>query len=52
MLEKQTAGGDVGVDTDTKTTEVHIGAPLAHHTFANGIMDEIAIFIQIPHAKK
>jgi hypothetical protein len=43
-LEEQTAGGDIGMDTETKTTEVHIGAPLAHHTFANGIMDEIAIF--------
>jgi len=44
VLETQTGGGDVGVDTDTNTTEVHIGTPLAHHVFANGVMDEIAIF--------
>jgi len=44
VLETKTAGNDVGVNTDTKTTEVHIGAPLAHHTFAAGVMDEIAIF--------
>ncbi len=44
VLEAQTAGNDVGVDTDNQTTEVHIGAPLAHHVYAKGVMDEISIF--------
>ena len=44
VLETTTGGNDVGVDTDNSVTEVHIGAPLAHHVYANGIMDEIAIF--------
>lgn len=43
VLEKNTGGGNVGVDTSDKQ-EVVIGAPLAHHTFALGLMDEVAIF--------
>lgn len=44
MFEKVTAGGDQVMNTETKTTEVHIGHPLAHHTYANGLIDEVAIF--------
>ena len=42
--EANTAGNPVGVDTDVASQEVNIGAPLAHHTYARGVMDEVAIF--------
>ena len=44
VLEKKTAGNPVGVDTDNTTQEVVMGRPLAHHVYAKGVMDEVAIF--------
>ncbi|GIX06773.1 MAG: hypothetical protein KatS3mg115_1176 [Candidatus Poribacteria bacterium] len=44
VLEEQTAGNPVGVDTDVASQEVNIGAPLAHHVYAHGVMDEVAIY--------
>ncbi|MBT3270196.1 hypothetical protein HN371_23825 [Candidatus Poribacteria bacterium] len=44
VLETQTGGDDIGVDTDTATQQVVIGARLAHHVNAEGFIDEVAIF--------
>ena len=44
VLEGEHLGNDQEMNTNNTTQEVHIGAPLAHHTFANGLMDEVAIF--------
>jgi len=41
------SGGDQTMDTENMTTDVHIGTKppgVSQHEFANGIMDEIAIF--------
>ncbi|MAF11468.1 hypothetical protein CMK11_13540 [Candidatus Poribacteria bacterium] len=43
-LETVTGGADVGVDTDTATQQVVIGARLANHVNAEGLIDEVAIF--------
>lgn len=42
--EVNPAGTDLNMDTDSKATEVHIGARVTDHAFAKGIIDEVAIF--------
>jgi hypothetical protein len=44
ILEGEHLGNDQDMNTNNAEQEVHIGAPLAHHEFANGLMDEVAIF--------
>jgi hypothetical protein len=44
VLETTTGGNDIGVDTDTGTQQVVIGARLANHVNAEGLIDEVAIF--------
>jgi hypothetical protein len=47
VLEQDPAGTDFNMDTDNTTTDMHIGTQVPgvnQHEFANGIMDEIAIF--------
>lgn len=47
VLEQNPAGTDINMDTNNKTTEIHIGSPVpgvAQHVFAKGIIDEVAIF--------
>jgi hypothetical protein len=44
VLEGEHLGNDQEMNTNNTEQEVHIGAPLAHHTFAYGLMDEVAIF--------
>jgi len=44
VLETETGGNDVGVDTDVASQQVVIGARLANHVNAEGLIDEVAIF--------
>lgn len=44
VLEGDHLGTDQDMNTNNIEQEVHMGAPLAHHEFTNGLMDEIAIF--------
>ena len=44
VLEENPQGGDIAMDTENKTAEVHIGHPLGQHAYAKGLIDEVAIF--------
>ena len=47
VAEENPAGTDFDMDTDNTTTDIHIGTQVPgvnQHEFANGIMDELAIF--------
>jgi hypothetical protein len=47
VVEENPAGTDFDTDTDNTTTDIHIGTQVPgvnQHEFANGIMDELAIF--------
>jgi hypothetical protein len=47
VLEVNPQGTDFNMDTENKTTDIHIGTQVPgvnQHEFANGIMDELAIF--------
>ena len=47
VLEQNPGGGDLAMNRSTDTNKVYIGAPvtgLEQHAFANGSMDEVAIF--------
>ena len=44
VFQNNLLGTDRAMNTSNDTQKVDIGAPLANHTYANGLIDEIAIF--------